>query len=550
MVKRTNEQRIKKISPPLSGLGIGLSIWLLISLCITAYPTHVYAQESSKKNNTIPLFKDFQDRIYTSIKPTDIMLGEKITITIKGENLTPSLEKIDWSTIKQHFVINDIDVGFNRIKVRLYPLSTGTFQLEEQQAGIIKLPKTTLNVQPNPNVSIQWQQPNHMLYAHQTSYWKATVWVKNSANKIAFKPQNNAAMPKVTLHVQPLGIPASPNQATRSGKTETFIASYEINTSNQTIQPITLYSPMVVIKNPSNQRWYFFDHSLTASVQPLPNFLPATVAVGQLNWAQNPLSFLQTTGQLNHWEIQLTGQDIPPPYMKHLAYQLVQYIPDTTNIEWLSESQKLTSQLTPNGLQTTLKLQLPYRTTQSGWVHFPPLMLNYFHPDTGKLYTLTLPEHTSLSLPNWLIWIGIWIIFLCTLALIFNLLQCLKKTWLRRQLTQAIQQANNPKALWQTLIHWQQQMTQNTQPTPSLKQWYTQLLQTHTNSHLVKQLVQQLNTQLYAPHNPTKEQWETLKQTAVKWSRQMKQKSKTPCMFNLYGALQNRKKKRNRQTGE
>jgi len=81
------------------------------------------------------------------------MLGERITLTIKGENLDDVLTQIDWQPIKKHFHINDIDIGFNRIKVRLYPFESGSFHIPSQSLTHIVLPDFTFHISPNPNIS-------------------------------------------------------------------------------------------------------------------------------------------------------------------------------------------------------------------------------------------------------------------------------------------------------------------------------------------------------------------------------------------------------------
>lgn len=491
MVRTMLNRSCKIFSPPLCSLVLFIKLWMLwIALSVTT----VNAEENAFN---LPLFKSFQNSVYVSIQPKNITLGERVTLTIKGESLQESFEKIDWSSLQQHLKIEEIDIGFNRIKLRLYPFTHGQFSFPAQQAGRIKLPAFSLNVQPNPQVSIQWQQPPNTLYAQQNTSWKATVWVQNSANKITLAAPKKVNQPiNYSIQTSPITIASPVTSHKSNGKTETFIANYTIPTRDSHTF-IKLDSPVVVIKNPSNQKWYFFDHPITATLQPLPQFLPATVTVGQLHITPSPLAALQEQGMLYNWTWQLTGQGMQAPQLKQLANQLIEQIPYDPAIAWLTHSQQVTTQWTDQGIQTVLTLRLPYRTTQLGWTYFPALNIAFFNPNTGKLSSFSLPSQPRITLPSSVIWIGKGVgslfVFIA-LFLLFNFLQKhLKRLWLKQQLIQKIQQANHATELWHALQH----------------------------HNVPTRLIQQLNQQLYAQPNKSdnKKSWQKLQKEAVNWAQ-------------------------------
>ncbi|VAW45342.1 hypothetical protein MNBD_GAMMA04-753 [hydrothermal vent metagenome] len=492
MVKGLLKKYVKKIPPPL------YFITLFIKLFLMGVITPITIANAEESAFNLPLFKTFQDKVYVSISPKEVKLGERITLTIKGESLQTSFEKIDWSQWKTHLMIEEVDIGFNRIKVRLYPFSQGTFQFSEQQAGRIKLPPFSLTVQPNPHVSIAWQRPPSSLYAQQNAPWKAHIWVQNPANKITLEaPKNTPKHITQIIRFSPLAIESAQAQAHPNklgGKTETLIANYAMPTesipssesseSSESTQSITLPSPVVVIKNPSNQKWYFFDRPITTTIKPLPHFLPITVLVGQLHATPSPIRMLQEQGQLNYWTWQFIGQGISPSHLKQLANQLSQQIPYDAKIEWLTVSQEISHQWTEQGIQSTLTLRLPYRINQLGWVDFPMINLPFFNPESGKLDTFTWPAQSRLVLPFWLIvTLGVVLTFL-TLTTLFWSIKRLKYPWLKQQLIKEIKQADNAETLWLILNHWSQKHP--SPPMQTVGQWQKWCQQTYEKTKTPK----------------------------------------------------------------
>jgi len=536
------------VKPYSTSVFIVILTWLSL-----AFSHQVNANDPSPE---IPLFKDYLGKVYVSVQPTKITQGEKVTLTIKGENLASSFEKIDWSQFNKHFVIYDVDSGFDRIKIKLYPITHGIFNLSAQKAGLIKLPNISIEVLPNPDVSIDWHRPELNLYAQQNTLWKATVWVKNSANKITFEQRHSTLNQEIITHFQTLPVHNKPHTLLTSGqsqpdqskgKTQTFVASYEVKPwSNTQSKELRLHSPAVVIKNPSNQRWYFFDKPIITLAQPLPSFLPMTVAVGQVEWEMVPMSVWQETGALNHWTWQIKGTGLTEAYMNNLAHQLMNQIKHNPAIEWLSDSRDLTTDYTTQGLQTTLQLRLPYRINQMGFVDFPDLKLDFFNPLTGKLESIIQPSHTKLAIPTWVIWLGLWLLLLAGIFVLFFAGLSLKQAWLNRRLRKAIRLAKNVNELWQSMLNWrqdqlswqdsslkrfygelplnssrQQEGLPQSHVMPSLGQWQDWYNQQYGKNSEFNQLICLLNKTFYSAQLSQKSQqedWLKLQKIAHNWS--------------------------------
>ncbi len=486
----------------------------------------LYANQAFQKQDDfhVPLFKSFQGKIYVSTNTQTSLLGEQIILTIKGEELASSFEHIDWSFIKKYFQVEDIDIGFNRIRIRLYPFDSGIFTLPSQQAGDIFLPELTFQIHPNPNVSIQWSAPPSQQYPQQHTTWSATVHVTNPANTVALAPPHITDSVQVTLSPQSISPPSTPSSL---GKTEYWAADYQLSLPqifppSMRLMPTpytqVLPSPAVVINNASNQKWRFFDRPITVSVHPLPQFLPVNVTVGQLKYAAPSRQLIHQTGKLYYQTWTFTGH-LSQTTLKQYLHTFMEDRPNTSQVEWLTHAHQMSHQWTKEGLNTTLTLQQPYRINQSGWFTLSYTPPPVFNPNTGKLEAFAPLTYTYFALPGWLLLIG-QITGLCLVLIgLYKLYQWLTPFWLKRQLIYRINNANTPKALWYALQQWAQ--AQHNTPIHTLGEWahwYKQACPTP----LPETLIPTLNRLLYTPQSthpsPPQQEWLTLKKIAQQWS--------------------------------
>lgn len=529
---------IKKVSVlprltlvPLSNL---LSKWLsgliFILMCAVLWmPTasHANSVDGSFEGVTFktPALADPERLITLSVKPTKVMLGEPVTVTIEGAHRDNLFAELDWTRFEAHFVLYDIDRNSERIKVTLYPLQAGFLTIKKQTVGRMFLPDIVVKVATNPEVLVKWSKPieeavcnatttleNSLdnpsdkhpdfsqtsglptLYAHQQFAWKAEVQVKDTAHNITYEARTPAVNPSINTYLEPQAIESQAsffgefteyvgaesaakgstekrsdkstsrgtnqhsNQAT--AKTETLVASYEVKEWPEFVtQEVLLHSPVVVVKNRTNRRWYFFDRPSRVALTPLPRFLPMTTPVGQIEWQSELVDKTATVGELSYWRWQLTGSGMTEAYLNSVAHQLVAQIPHNPRIEWLADSRDSQMTFTKEGVQSVLTLRLPYRIHQPGLVTLPVLELRYFNPGTAKLEVLLSPTVKRLALPVWMIWLGQWLLLLVVGLMTFIGLLALKQAWLNWGLQRAIQNATSLEPLWQALVDWRQNQT-------------------------------------------------------------------------------------------
>ena len=542
-------------------VGIRLAIHVLIGLLF--YSLSSVAQSASSRDvitvSTPPL-EDVSRLITLSIKPTEVMLGESVTVTIVGEHRANLFAGLNWKRFEQNFVLYDVDSDSERIKVTLYPLQSGLLKIKGQTAGRMVLPDIDIKVTPNPEVTVSWSGPNSTanltsitsLYAHQQAVWRADVEVKDTAHKVTYEQRAPAINSSVTTYLQSLPVDSQATflgdikenrTSAPSAKTETLVASYEVKDwQNAESQKVVLHSPVVVVKNRSNRRWYFFDKPSSMILKPLPNFLPLTVPVGTIDWQSEPTEKIQTVGDLHYWTWQLQGKGLTQAYMNSVAHQLVAQIGHDPRIEWLSDSRETSMSFTREGVQSALSLRLPYRVTQPGLVVLPALQLRYFNPQSEILEVTLHPEATVLALPAWIVWIGQWLLLMGLLLITFIGLLSIKQAWLNWRLQQVIQQASSVDSLWQGLVDWRQNQSyqawsilkwpQNIEgkirsqdvskqsiAQQTLGHWSQWYVERFGESEEFAELLKELNFMLYARHDQIgADDWLRLSKKAQSWS--------------------------------
>lgn len=452
------------------------------------------------------------------IYPQSVMLGERVTLVLNGDQALRDFDQLDLTALEQQFAIHEVDASSDQIRLRLYPLSAGLLTLPEIRAGAIYIPSTAIQVNLNPEVSIHWQSPQTEAYLGQNLLWKATVALKNSANQASFEASENQSW-QSQLQAQ-----AVAEETRRSGssliKTEQFVGSYQFVaselTQNNRVQ--SLYSPAVVVKNTTNRRWRFFDAPRTVKILPLPQFLPMNMTVGKVRLKTSTDGVLKVAGDLNYWVWQLEGEGVDRFALDNLAHQLIGQMAHSEKLEWLSESRELSSELTKQGVKSSVTVRLPYRVLQAGLFTLPELNVRYFDSETGKLVSTNLPPRTLISLPIWLVWLGQWLLLILVLGGVYGLFWQIKQAWLNRRLRKAMLHAKDAETLINLMFDWQQQQTTIWKPNqPRLRATSLQEFERREpQSEALTLLIQSLNQLSYAQPD-SKPTWLEIQKQAKTW---------------------------------
>ena len=460
--------------------------------------------------------------ITVKIRPTQVQLGEPVTLVIEGEQIGSSTALLDWSELQKQFVIDEVDQHSYVLRLTLYPLNTGRLVIPEQNAGRVHIPKTVINVKQNPQVAIEWEPPKSTLLISEQGLWKAHVKVDNPAFLVEIKPPE---VPKIE------GLDEIVRNVLTDANTPTLhMVSFEMPSVIEA-QTVQLASPVVEIKNTTNRRWKFFDSEHTLHIHPLPSFLPMSVAVGQIDWQIAPFDTLYQVNDLMYWHWQLRGRGITEGNLKATAYQLITELSHNKGFDWLAESMQSQSTVDKDGLLTVLDVQIPFRINQPGLVSVAPINAQFFNPETQKVTQKIIEPATLVALPNWLFWMVQWFLMLLVITISYLVLFMIKQHWINLRLRKAIKLSSTSQQIWQALLDWQAHhalglvSAQSTRSNynaevKSIRYFELWFKENYTASASLASVIEDLNRALYGPQNPELS-FRQLKQNAQAWSNSL-----------------------------
>ncbi len=127
----------------------------------------------------------------------------------------------------------------------------------------------------------------------------------------------------------------------------------------------------------------------------LPPYIPPTMPVGEITIHSTLTEKLFIfPGNLNFWDITLTGNGVSPNWMPPLLRQ----IQSNRHFDFLpvQAQQKLSNGQA--GLQSDVSYHIPFKAKVSGYWHFPELRIQYFEPHSGKIIVRQFQPQGILTL--------------------------------------------------------------------------------------------------------------------------------------------------------
>lgn len=381
------------------------------------------------------------------IAPQRVMLGQAVTLSVRGEAAVREFDKVNLQALKQQFAVYAINRESSRVRLELYPLAAGKAQIEAVKLGALQIPPTTIEVQPNPQVEVVWQAPPAQLYAGQNALWRARVTLQNAAFETRFVADAQSQL--------------LASEATDRSKQQTWAASYQWqlpwSEKGVSAQRIEVDSPLLEVKNSTQRPWRFFDDPQRVEIKPLPSFMPVTTRVGKVDLVTHSDSLWQVRGNLHYWRWMLRGVGVQAEDLKNLAYRLVAELPHEPRIEWLSASMTTSQTLSENGVVSEVEVRLPYRLQSVGLAHLPSLTWRVLDPQSGKMVVQTRPAEFLLAVPQWLAWLLQLAALLGGVWLVWQVWQWSRLVWLKQSLKRQIARADTPQAIWQAMRLWKSQ---------------------------------------------------------------------------------------------
>ncbi|WP_319380501.1 hypothetical protein [Thiomicrorhabdus sp.] len=451
------------------------------------------------------------------IEPSHLMMGEPVKMFLKSDHLQALKQTFDWREIEEQFAVAVVSESQTVLRLHLYPYAAGTLQLSEQKFANFHLPETHLHVRANPEVQIEWQAPGKWIYEGQNALWSAKVTLHNPAYRAEFS-NYEGGLQFVNPREIALNLPKQ-NFLVGSDTSATFRSGYrwapDLHSGQR--ETVSLFSPQISVSHQTIRPWKFFDRPVKISVRPLPNFLPPSVWIGDLQWQQKPLPAVASTGDLLYFQWRLSSRQIDPEALRQGLQLQLDAQRRTESIEWFSPSYKIEHQ---DGIGSLL-VEWPLRFRDSGNVRLPKMHLTYFDPEGGKLKRVVIGEQVLWVLPFWA-WVVIDIAAGLFLAILLGLLLLgLNILWRMQQFRYRIGAADSLNTLWAVLQTWPCQVMNQRGGCSnlSLLRWVSQVQQMAGKSEALEQLNAALNRAFYASDAEANEtvKVETLRKQALFW---------------------------------
>jgi len=455
------------------------------------------------------------------IYPKEVVLGNPVTWILSGENIESDYDQLDLSELKKQFVIYDIDGHSDRLRIRLYPVGTGTLSIPELKSGKLHVKPTSIHVLENPEISVSWKAPKNIVYQNEMVLWSANVQADNASIGVE--------------NVLPENIPDSPyewvGQAEPQTQEGTFFGKKTVLTSAVTLKQtgrISLTSPSIRVQNETNKRWVFVAPPVRVQVRPLPSYLPAVISLGKVSVQNAFKTKLVVKGRLYNWYLQLRGENVSVSNLPNITNQLGK----NSSIEWLTPNLDKENRMMPSGLLSTVKIDQPFRINHFGLTQLPALRLTYFDVNTGKLEDQFAPAQTLIVIPLWLMIVLQGVLVVIGAVILFALGLVAKASLAKYRLIFALKRSDSTEVVWLAIQHWSHQQlkpVKNSQAWPflpsdrsavalsqqSLGQWLERFERQYGQNSEARKLVEVLNEQFYS------QQQEPVLQVAFKWAQSL-----------------------------
>lgn len=374
--------------------------------------------------------------------PSHVMLGEPVTLIITGNNIEKDFEKIDKDTIRKAFEIWDVEGDADRLRLKIYPRKVGEIGFPAMKQGSIDFNGQIISVAENPEVAISWTVPKNNAFVGQGLLWAARVKLANSANAAILEAHAHANK-KVDRVLSPKPVL---EETGMFGKDLLLM----MRVSSETKGRVRFRSPVVKVKNTTNRAWLFFADTQWVDLKPLPNYMPRNIPIGRLQIESDEMPFIHQVGSLQHWKLNLKGQQQLPDNLPSIDAQLGY----SEDVEWVPTSVKKSVFWNEQGMFGEQEIAQAFRVNKIGFYALPSLRLTYFDPVKMRLEDVFIESQTGLALPSWVkplteifafMWVGIFVLIGLRFASVYQ-----KK----RQLVLAIQKAKSVEEVWLAMQLW------------------------------------------------------------------------------------------------
>lgn len=427
--------------------------------------------------------------LFVILKPANaqsqkLILGESFVLTLASENTLEDYAKLDFTSLKSQFYIDDSLQNRERVRLRLTPLQPGLVVIPALQSGGIQTAEQILDVLVNRQINIKWQTPKQQAMQGEWAVWQVQVELTDAALPLQMiEPVDT----KTQASIQPV------QQTIGETKRSEFVQVVQLN------QPglVQVSAPIIQVTNRQGSRWIFSTAPAQVQVRALPAYLPANMAVGQFE-LQTERPFWLRAGQLNNVKYTLAGinANLLPDFREQLG---------ALEAENLTPKIGFKTALEQTGLVQKRFYEHAFRPNNLGLGQYPEIRITFWDSERQKLNQLQLSTQKYLVLPTGLYWLFYGVMGLLIFAGLLGVIWIgrigfyrVKLAW---DLRQAKQQTNPSLVQWQAYQAWGKARGLGEPPTHQA--WLSAYEAKFGRNIKLKQTLQHNMMQLYASVDST-----------------------------------------------
>lgn len=388
------------------------------------------------------------------ISKSQIVLGEAVILTVRGKTAVRKFKRLSLTPLQQDFVVDVVDSQRDRIRLKLYPLSSGEFVLSQKVFANLKLEQRRIKVAENPDIDLNWPSMPSNLYPQQVLVHSLNLELPSEAWRLTveapFLTQSQSDIWK-----------AQRIEAIRNEENLNYYQVTNIYEMTQFIAPLTTQTALMPrmhlkIHRPNGRPWHFFSPNHMVEVRALPSFLSADSLVAKLDW-HSELEAVSELAAINYWRWSFQAANVSPRYMQQLAQKVWQQLASIEKVQWLSPQIELQQWVEGGQLIQSLQLQIPYRPNRLFW-EMSQIQIGFFDPNTQQWQQQTLPAGWKLSLPAWVSSVLQLMILGGGLLIGWLLVRLASVIWRWQQLKRRLVLADSVEMTAKALYDWQRQM--------------------------------------------------------------------------------------------
>jgi hypothetical protein len=358
-------------------------------------------------------------QLLLSMQQHHIQWGQALHAKLIAQGEATELSQIDLTTLAEDFTVIASDVhedtaaNVQSMNLELYPRRVGELHIPALNLADLKSQQQTVKVS---NAMIHGTPLVVDFKVSAQQVWQRQQVLVTVEIKSPDRFFNIEADPFDTgsFEVRPFVSDRTPIEAGLSDPDTHYRSSVQ---AGWALFPLLggeflLEPPMIRYVEGGTTKRRFYLPRIAIQVRPLPAYIPPNMPVAKVNVTSEVMSDgLLRTGNIAYWNITLSADGT-------LAYWMppvLRYLNSSSGIEYLPAKSRPVLHIDAGGAHALVAHEVPFKARRIGSVNLPPLKIQYFDPESGRIETVLHHPPTAFA---WSVPVFVLIILLLLVILV------------------------------------------------------------------------------------------------------------------------------------